>query len=115
MSPAPAAAAKNTNIAAEGKSTMTDEELQLAMKEVSENLEKLSHSAEPLTREEGRRKQVLLFRKDALEKIKEAKEKGKRSQELRSSMDYSILTDWGEKHPFLAHIMRLRIRNNILD
>ena len=94
---------------------MTDEELQQAMQAVSEGLNKLSDPDEPLTKEEKRRKGVLLSRKYALDGIKEAKEKGDRRREITSTIDYSLLTDMGEKHPFLAHIMRLRVRNNILD
>ena len=115
MNPAPAAAARNTNTAAEGEIMMTDEELQQATKEVSESLEKLPDPEKPLTKDERRHKHWLLSRKDALERIKEAKEKDNGSQELRITMDYSLLTEWGEKRPFWAHIMRLRARNNILD
>ena len=94
---------------------MTDEELQMATKEVSDGLAELPDTEEPLTKEEKRRKNVLLIRKDILERIKEAKEKGRKDQELKSTMDYSLLMEWGEKHPFWAHIMRLSMRNTILD
>ena len=115
MSPVPAAAARSTSIAAEGRIIMTDEELQKAMKEVSGGLEKLTDTEGPLTKKEKRRKNVLLIRQDILGRIKEAKEKGRGDQELKSTMDYSLLTEWGEKRPFLAHLMRLRMRNTIID
>ena len=85
------------------------------MQEVSEGLKILSDPDKPLDKEKRRREQVLLSRKDALERIKEAKEKGRRNQEIKSTIDYSLLTEWGEKRPFLAHIMRLGARNTIID
>ena len=94
---------------------MTDEELQSATTEISDGLAKLAISKEPLTKEERGRKNMLLSRQAILERIKEAKEKGRSDQELKSTMDYSLLTEWGDKHPFWAHIMRLRMRNTIID
>ena len=46
MTPAPAAAARNTKNAAENK-TMADEELQQELQNISESLDRLSNSDEP--------------------------------------------------------------------
>jgi hypothetical protein len=94
---------------------MTDEELQQESQEIANSLARLPDTNESLTKEEQRSKRLLLSRKYALEKIKEAKAKDRRDLEIRSTVDYSILTDWGEKHPFLTYLFRLSLRNNVLD
>ncbi len=112
MNPAPAAAARNTNIVAEGESVMTDRELEETIGEISESLEKLSNSEKPLTKEEKRRKRMLMARKQLLRSIKKAREKNDRNAEVRTNMEYSLLTWLGEKHPvlvvFLLPLVRAR-------
>ena len=53
----------------------TNEQLQEALREVSADLDKLSNSEKPLTKEEGKYRKKLLMRKYVLDKIKEAKER----------------------------------------
>ena len=54
---------------------MTDEELQQTIQELDEDMDKLSDSDKPLTRKEKRRKQILVLKKETLQKIKTAREK----------------------------------------
>ena len=87
---------------------MTNEELQKVLREVSESVDSLRETDKPLSKEEARHREVLLLRREALEKIKEAKEKGLRDEETYNSVFYSLLTSWGDKHP---HLMRLILTN----
>jgi DNA-binding transcriptional MerR regulator len=90
---------------------MTDEELEALIKEISEQIDQLPDDPEkPLTKEEKNRKLVLQLKKETLEKIKTAKKKGNLSQEVRASVDYSLLTQYGEKHPFLMSFMKSQLR-----
>ena len=87
---------------------MTDEQLQQALQEVSDDIDKLSNSDKPLTKEETSYRKKLLVRKYVLDSIKQAKEKNLKSDELYNSTYYSMLVPWGEKHPILMTlVMRL--------
>lgn len=110
MTPALAAAARNINIAAEGESIVTDEELQKAMQKVSKSLDKLYNTEKPLTKKEKRRRQILSLQKQTLQKIKEARAKNDFRQERSLSIDYGLLTTMAEKHPFLASFLRTRFK-----
>ena len=110
MSPAPAVAVRNTSTATEGEIIMTDEELQQRIQEVSEGIDELSDPDKPLTKKEKRRQQVLLLKKETLERIRLAKEKGDSNQELTLGMSYSLLESYGEKHPILLRIMSAKMR-----
>lgn len=90
----------------EGEGVLTDKELQKEIKGVSESIDKLSNSDKPLTREEKRRKKVLLVRKQILNMIKKAREKNDKDQELKSTIDYALLISIGEKHPYLIPLMK---------
>jgi len=91
---------------------MTDEQLQQALQEVSDGLDKLSNSKKPLTKEKRKDRGRLLRRKYILERIKEAKEKPHKAEEFYNSAIYELLVPWGEKHPFLMaimmHVMRIK-------
>ena len=118
MPPAPAVAVRNTNTVAEGKIIMmSDERLQQALKEAADGLDKLSNSKKPLTKEEKKDRGRLLKRKYILDRIKEAKEKNHRSEELYNSSIYELLVPWGEKHPFLMfvlmHLLRVRWQSGL--
>ena len=92
---------------------MTDEELQQAIQEISESIKNLPESKEPLPREEARKKQVLLSRKEILERIKVAREKNQHGEELYNTMVYGLLSSWGEKHPYLMHLAKANLRWNM--
>ena len=110
MTSAPVAAAKNINIAVEGESIMTDAELQKLVQEVSEVIDSLPKPDESQSGAERGRRATLLLKKDTLEKIKEAREKNEKDKELYNLMVYGLLTSFGEKHPYLASLIRANIR-----
>ena len=89
---------------------MTDEELQRAIQDVGENIEKLSNSDKPLTKKENGYKQELLHRQRVLYKIKEAKEKNRRDDEMYNSILYSLLTSRIGKYPFLVRFIMNKFR-----
>ena len=105
-SPALVAAARNTNTVAEGENIMmSNEQLQQALQGVSEDLDKLANSEKPLTKEEEKYRKKLVMRKYVLDKIKEAKEKKHKDDELYNSTVYDLLVPWGENHPILMNLM----------
>ena len=112
MTPVPVAAARNTNIVVEGEVVMTDEDLQKEIRQVTESIENLPEPDKSDSKEEKRHRDVLLVRKEVLERIKKAREKGDKNQELQETMTYGLLTSWGEKHPYLMGLVRSNIRWN---
>ena len=92
---------------------MTDEELQQTIQEVSENLDKLSDPDQPLTKKEERRRRILLYNKEILQKIKEAREKHDIRQEHIHTLTYGLLTSLGEKHPYLMYLLQSKFRWSI--
>ena len=101
MTPATAAAARNTNIVVEGKGGITDQDLVETIEEISGSLDKLYNSDKPLTKEGKRHRGVLQARKQLLRSIKEARERKDRTAELKTNMEYTLVTWLGEKHPVL--------------
>ncbi|MFQ5996961.1 MAG: hypothetical protein ACE5KP_04985, partial [Dehalococcoidales bacterium] len=91
---------------------MTDEELNRALKEVSHGINKLSNLDRPLTREEERDRSRLSRRKYVLDRIKEAREKNRKDDEVFNSTVYEMLVSWGERHPIWMGIFTqlLRVR-----
>ena len=92
---------------------MTDEDLEREMQKLSENIDELS-KADSLTKQEKRRQNLLESKKETLERIKQAKEKKNQSQEIKYTMDYALLEEYGEKHPLLLHFARIKLRGHIL-
>ena len=80
---------------------MTDEDIQQTTEEITEILDRLSNSEKPLTKEEQRRKRVLSVRKQLLRMMKTARERNDRTQEIKTSIEYTLVTSLGEKHPVL--------------
>jgi len=89
---------------------MTDEEIQQAIQDVTESINNLSKADKPLPKEEARRGRVLLLKRETLKKIKEAREKDQKGEELHHTITYGLLTSWGEKHPYLMALVRSNIR-----
>ena len=88
---------------------MTDEELENLAKELSGQIEQLPDDPEkPLNRAERKHKLVLRARRQTLERVKEAKEKGNINQEAKAYLDYGLLTDYGERNIFLYNLMKAR-------
>ena len=80
---------------------MTKEQWQEAMAGVSAELEGLTNLERELTDEEKKRRNKFRVRKYVLEKIKEARDKNQKSDELYNTTYYQMLVPWGEKHPIL--------------
>ena len=112
MTPARVAVARNTNIVVEGESVMTDQELQEEVRYVTESIDNLPESDKDQSKEERRHRDVLLVRKEMLGRIKQAREKGDKNLELQETMNYGLLTSWGEKHPYLMGLVRANLRWN---
>ena len=89
---------------------MTDEELAGLMQEISEQIEQLPEDAEkPLSKDETKRKVLLQARKEALNRIKSARENGSVHQEVKSGIDYALLTEYGDRHWLLFNYMKSRM------
>ena len=112
MNHVPAAAARNINTVVEGEIMMTDEELKEKLQEVSADIDKLSNLDRPLTKEEERDRARLKYRNYVLDRIREAKEKHRRDDEVFNSTVYEMLVSWGERRPILmlimTHLMRIK-------
>lgn len=80
---------------------MSEEQLQGLLQEISGELEGLSSLERPLTKEEGKHRKKLQLRKYVIDRIKEAKDKDQKSDELYNTTYYQMLVPWGEKHPVL--------------
>ena len=89
---------------------MTNEELDRLTQEISGDIEQLAEDPEkPLSRKERRRKLILRARRQALDKIKEAKEKGSVNQEVKANLEYTLLTEYAEKNILLYNLMKARL------
>jgi hypothetical protein len=113
MSPARAVAAKNiSTVAGDDEIMMNEEQLRQALQKVSADLDKLANSDKPLTKEEREYQNRLLRRKYVLGKIKEAKDKKRKDDEVFNSTVYEMLVSWGERHLILmgimTHLMRIK-------
>ena len=89
---------------------MTDEELVQTIQELSGEIDKLSETEKTLTKEEERQKYILELKKETLEKIQEAREKNNLNQEYSHTVTYGLLNTFGDKHPFLMHLIKSRFR-----
>jgi hypothetical protein len=89
---------------------VTEEEIDRLTQDISRRIEQLSGDSErPLNRKERKEKLVLRARLQTLERIKEAKDRGDIYREARSSLDYALLTDYGEKNILLYNLMKARL------
>ena len=77
---------------------------------VGESIDNLPKSDKSLSKEERRRKEILLLKKEILDKIKDAREKNEKGQELHHTMVYGLLTSLGEKHPYLMALIQSNLR-----
>ena len=87
---------------------MTNEEIQDTIQDLSRELEELSDSEKELTKQEKRHKTIVELRKETLEKLMEAREKGKSQQEFSLTMTYGLLSSVGEKYPFLVPFLKAK-------
>jgi hypothetical protein len=89
---------------------VTEEELGNLTQDISRRIEELPDDPEkPLDRKERKHKLVLQARQQALDRVKEAKEKGNIHQEVKANLDYALLTEYGEKNIFIYNLMKARL------
>jgi hypothetical protein len=89
---------------------VTEEELDSLTQELTRKIEELPDDPEkPLNRKERKHKLVLRARRQALERIKEAREEGDIQREARASLDYALLTEYGERNILLYNLMKARL------
>ena len=91
---------------------MTNEEIQERMKEIGEGLAKLPDE-KSLTKEQRREHVSLLMEKDALERIKRAREKHSINEEIKSTVDYAVLKS--VKNPWLMYLMQIKFKSHIFS
>ena len=91
---------------------MTDKELQEAIQEVTDSINNLPKANKPLSKEERQYREALLLKKEILDRIKVAKEKGRTDDELYNSVFYGMLTSWIGKHPYLMSLVQSNFRWN---
>ncbi len=89
---------------------MTEEQWQEAIAGVSAELEELANLERELTDEEKKRRKTYRIRKYVLDKIKEARDTKRKSDELYNTTYYQMLVPWGEKHPILFFLWMRIIR-----
>jgi Holliday junction resolvasome RuvABC ATP-dependent DNA helicase subunit len=90
---------------------MTDEELDKLVQETTVELGKISEIQEKsLDKAQRTRKAVLRLQDDILKRIKDAKKKGNLQQEAKATMDYSLLAEYGEKHPLIWWFLKTQLR-----
>ncbi len=80
---------------------ISEEQEKELRQEISGELDNLSNLERPLTKEEEKHGKKMRFRKYVLDKIKEARDKNQKSDELYNTTYYQMLVPWGEKHPVL--------------
>jgi hypothetical protein len=89
---------------------MSDAELQKLIDDISGQLGQLADDPEkPLDKAERRRRAVLRASLHALERAKAAAAAGDEHKEARARLDYSLLTEYGEKHPLLFYYVRAQL------
>jgi len=89
---------------------MTGEELEKLLRDISGEIEQLKDDPEkPLDRVQRKHRVVLQARLQALERIKGAREKGEERVETNADLDYTLLTEYGEKHPLWLNFVRSQV------
>lgn len=88
---------------------MTDAELEKLKAELAEQIERLSGEGVVLGKEERKTKLLLKAKEKALDRIKEAREKGSIRQETRACMDYALLKEFGHRNWLIYNFARSRM------
>jgi hypothetical protein len=89
---------------------VTGEDAEKLISEISAELEQLGDDEEkPLSRAERKHRAVLSARKEALERLKAAIAEGDFSKETRASLDYGLLTEYGERHFLLFNFVKSQV------
>ena len=88
---------------------MTDEELERLKAELVEKIESLSGDDNVLNKEERKERFLLKAKDRALDRIKEAREKGAVRQETRASIDYALLNEYGHRNWLIFNLAKSRM------
>ena len=88
---------------------MTDEEISQEMKELDEDIARLADADKPLSKQERRRQNVNRLKKDTLLRLQQAREKNNLQQEIQCGIDYALLKSFGDRHPLLLHLAKIRL------
>jgi hypothetical protein len=111
MTPVPAAAEKNLSSAAVSEVGMTDEELELRLKEANEELAKFGPE-KTLSNKEWRRQVRIKQEKDLLINIQKSRKSGNSTLEVKQMAQYSLMKDSQKMNPFFKYIMQLKLRSH---
>ena len=88
---------------------MTDEELERLKAELVEKIESLSGDDNVLNKEERKERFLLKAKDRALDRIKEAREKGAVRQETRACIDYALLNEYGHRNWLIFNLAKSRM------
>ena len=88
---------------------ITDEELEKLKAELAEQIELLSGEGVVLGKEERKTKLLLKAKEKALDRIKEAREKGSIRQESKALVEYALLKEYGHRHWLIYNVARSRM------
>ena len=88
---------------------MTSEELEKLKAELAGQIKELSKEGVVLSKEERKTKLLLKAKEKALDRIKEAREKGSLRQETRALVDYALLNEYGHRHWLIYNFARSRM------
>jgi len=92
---------------------MTLEEIELEIKQIDEKLTAFPENDKKMSNKEWRQQVRLRQEKDALEKVRKAKQNGDSNQEVKQMAHYMLLKDSRKMNPFLSYIMQLKFRSHI--
>lgn len=92
---------------------MTDGELHGILEEINREIETLSDPEKPLSRVKRKHGYLLLKKRDALEKILQARESRNPIEEMRHTTNFRLLCSYGEKHPFFLRLLQNKLRWHI--
>ncbi|MDD5701959.1 MAG: hypothetical protein PHU23_07890 [Dehalococcoidales bacterium] len=91
---------------------MTDEELELALKDVNARIEQFGVENK-LADKEWRNLQQLKREKSLLENIRKARANNNFNQETKNMMQYNLIKHEKNMNPFLKYLMHLKLRGQI--
>jgi hypothetical protein len=92
---------------------VTDEELQNTITGIEREIEDLSAADKSPAPSEKKRLYLLMMKKDVLKKIQQAKQSNNIRDETQHSADYGLLCSYGDKHPLLLHLMKIKLRASL--
>jgi len=88
---------------------VTGEDVEKLINAISAELEQLGDEPEKMSRRERKHWAVLRARKGALERVQEAIAEGDFSKQTRASLDYGLLTEYGERNFLLFNFVKSQV------